>query len=251
MLVSPYLRFRLMLVVTSIALVHIMGCDTNDAVSSEPLNTTPPLSMGEDITDGPNTEESLVDEPVEREADMNEDETPLPESSDGGSSALTFMPLSDAGDVVSFVDVERYMGVWYEIATTPSFQQRSCSNTQASYEFNEEEGWVDVVNTCYVGGPEGRPQRIQGRAELVDLDTQAKLSVIFFGQRAPYWVVALDGTEADEPYQWAVVSVPGGQTMWILSRTPTITDAIRSEINLHLQERGFAIDRLIDTPQTN
>ena len=82
MLVSPYLRFRLMLVVASIALVHIMGCDTNDAVSSEPLNTTPPLSMGEDITDGPNTEESLVDEPVGGEVDMNEDETPLPESSD-------------------------------------------------------------------------------------------------------------------------------------------------------------------------
>jgi apolipoprotein D and lipocalin family protein len=159
------------------------------------------------------------------------------------------MPLSAQEDVVEFVEVDRYMGLWYEIATTPSFQQASCAGTKAEYVFNEAQGWVDVTNICYVGGLSGQPQSIQGRAELVDLETQAKLNVIFFGQAAPYWVVALDGTDSDEPYQWAVVSVPGGQTMWLLSRTPQISEEKRQAIEDHLLERGFPIDTLIDTLQ--
>ena len=162
---------------------------------------------------------------------------------------LNFMSLSETGDVVSFVEISRYMGRWYEIATTPSFQQRACFNTEADYSFNQDEGWVDVTNRCSAGGPDGRQQELQGRAELVDMDTQAKFDVIFFNQRAPYWVVALDGAEGEQPYAWAVVSVPGGRTMWILSRSPTITERQRAEINAHLADRGFPIETLIDTFQ--
>ena len=158
------------------------------------------------------------------------------------------MPLNEGDEVVSFVEVERYMGRWYEIATTPSFQQASCFGTQADYSFNEEEGWVDVVNSCRVGNAQGRVQQIRGRAELDDLDTQAKLVVIFFNQRAPYWVVALDGSEGSEPYEWAVVSVPGKRTMWILSRTPTMSDERRAAIEAHLVDRGYPVEDLFDTP---
>ena len=99
-----------------------------------------------------------------------------------------------------------------------------------------------------MGGTDGRPQQISGRAELEDTDTQARLSVIFFNQRAPYWVVALDGTEGSEPYEWAVVSVPGKSTMWLLSRTPTMNIERREAINEYLRDRGDPVDTLIDTP---
>ncbi|MEE2644920.1 MAG: lipocalin family protein [Myxococcota bacterium] len=187
--------------------------------------------------------------------DAQVDQSVLPEPAldqgrtDPENSELEFMPLSEAGDVVSFVEIPRYMGLWYEIATTPSFQQRACFNTEANYTFNEDQGWVEVVNRCAAGGPDGRRQEIQGRAELVDLETQAKLDVIFFNRRSPYWVVALDGAEGDQPYTWAVVSVPGSRTMWILSRSPTLTEGQRAEINAHLEARGFPIDTLIDTFQ--
>ncbi|MEC8022924.1 MAG: lipocalin family protein [Myxococcota bacterium] len=163
--------------------------------------------------------------------------------------AAVIMPLSDAADVVEFVEVERYMGLWYEIATTPSFQQAACTGTTAEYDFDDANGWVNVTNTCYIGGLEGFPQGVQGRAELVDLDTQAKLNVIFFGQSAPYWVVALDGNQGDEPYDWAVVSVPGSQTMWLLSRTPQMSDDKRMAIEEHLEQRGFPVETLVDTLQ--
>jgi len=191
-----------------------------------------------------NGSDRLETTPTETEPDPVE-EPPVEEV----PPAVVFMPLNTAQDVVEFVEVDRYMGLWYEIATTPSFQQASCTGTTAEYVFNEAQGWVEVTNTCYIGGLEGTPQGIQGRAELVDLETQAKLNVIFFGQAAPYWVVALDGAESEEPYQWAVVSVPGGKTMWLLSRTPQISDDMREAIETHLLERGFPIETLIDTLQ--
>ena len=193
-------------------------------------------------------------DPNERNAEQpgEETETVTPEAEPETvvePPAAVIMPLSGAGDVVEFVEVERYMGLWYEIATTPSFQQAACTGTTAEYDFDDANGWVNVTNTCYIGGLDGFPQGVQGRAELVDLDTQAKLNVIFFGQSAPYWVVALDGTPGEEPYDWAVVSVPGGQTMWLLSRTRQMSDNKRMAIEEHLEARGFPIETFVNTLQ--
>ena len=57
----------------------------------------------------------------------------------------------------------------------------------------------------------------------------------------------LDGTSGDVPYQWAVVSGPGSISMWILSRTSTLSEQARSEIEQHLEARGFDPGALIDT----
>lgn len=237
----------------TLVMVVLIGCgddDSNGLNSNDaPLDLTADEASNtpNDITDSPEGEDGdQVSDAVMNEA-IEDDSTAEIDTS--ASTLLTFMPLAASGDVVEYVELERYLGTWYEIATTPSFQQAACTNTQAEYTFNDEEGWVDVVNSCRAGGADGRSQRIQGRAELVDTETQAKLAVVFFNQRAPYWVVALDGSEGSAPYEWAVVSVPGSQTMWILSRTPQISDVQRQEIDAHLQSRSFPIERLIDTPQ--
>lgn len=191
------------------------------------------------------------DEP-QGEGYLPEEATEIPEEEmevEQDDSGIVFMPLSDAGDVVSFVEIDRYMGRWYEIATTPSFQQSSCFGTAADYIFNDEKEWVDVTNSCNSGSLTGFLQKIEGRAELDDVETQAKLLVFFYNQAAPYWVVALDGTEGEEQYQWAVVSVPGSQTMWLLSRSKQLDPAQRMAIENHLIDRGFPVDTLIDTPQ--
>ena len=225
--------------------MSFMLTNCTDDVSLEALTDTSGVNLeaSQDVSKVDAVSESDFDVPALL-PELEETEVEAPED----ESAVTFMPLSEGGDVVSFVEVERYMGRWYEIATTPSFQQAACTNTQAEYTFNAAMGWVDVVNTCTVSG---NNQQIQGRAELVDLDTQAKLKVIFFGQAAPYWVVALDGSDGEEPYQWSIVSVPGKQVIWILSRTKTMPAEQREAIEAHLLERGFPVDTLIDTPHLN
>jgi|GEM_PF-429452 len=221
-----------------------------ESMSADTTPSTPPAdgtaADSIDAVDAPAAPRTEADD-TEATTDATDPVPTEPETPAEVSTELNFMALAEAGDVVEFVQVNRYMGRWYEIATTPSFQQLSCFGTQAEYAFDEDNGWVDVTNRCYVGNADGRVQEIQGRAELVDTETQAKLDVIFFNQRSPYWVVALDGSDSEEPYQWAVVSGPGNYSLWILSRTPTITDEARSEINAHLEARGFDIGALIDT----
>ena len=203
---------------------------TEPAMEQTGEQSTPEVE-GETAEPGDSDTEGLMDEDAEP------------------SASVEFMALAESGDVVEFVDIERYMGTWYEIATTPSIQQRVCHGTTANYVFNETEGWVEVLNQCSVGSLEGRSQEIMGRAEVFDQNTQAKLEVIFFDQSSPYWVVGLDGSDSDSPYQWAVVSVPDKQTIWILSRTPQMSEELRQAIEQYLIDRGFPTERLIDTPQ--
>ena len=166
---------------------------------------------------------------------------------DEAEEGLSFSPLSAEGDVVAYVELNRYVGEWFEIATTPSRQQEACAGTKAIY--TPEESRIGVTNQCFQGSLEGRLQQVEGFAEVVDADTNAKLAVNFFGFSAPYWVIALDGSEGEEPYNWAVVSGPSDSSLWLLSRTAQLDPADRAEIEAHLEERGVDTSRWLDTLQ--
>jgi len=65
------------------------------------------------------------------------------------------------------------------------------------------------------------------------------LEVTFFGFVVFYWVIALDGTESDQPYLCAVVSGTLDTSMWLLSRTAQLSENDRAAIEPHLKERGI------------
>ena len=192
--------------------------------------------------------EGLVEETSETMLGDASEEDVLPESTESEAEAVRFAALSAEADVVGWVDLERYVGTWFEIATTPSQQQSFCSGTRAIYEPGDA-GRIDVTNQCYQGSLDGRLQEVQGYAEVVDAATNAKLTVNFFGFGAPYWVIALDGSEADAPYAWAVVSGPNDGSLWLLSRTPQLADETRAAIELHLADRGIDTSRWLETEQ--
>jgi len=152
-----------------------------------------------------------------------------------------FPPL----DVVEQVEVERYMGKWYEIARYPNFfQGTDCVATTAEYTLRED-GRVTVVNRCRQGSFDGPEESIEGFARVVDTETNAKLKVGFFGTfEGDYWIIDLD-----PDYEWAVVGGPSRGFLWILSRTPTMDDAVYDDILSRLPEKLYDVDRLIRTSQ--
>jgi len=163
----------------------------------------------------------------------------------GGDGGLSF--VEDAADGVSVVAVEpdRYLGVWYEIASSPSPQQAACTATQAEYSLLDN-GDIKVVNQCNLGSLDGDLNIIVGSASFVD-DSYARLLVDFnLGFTAPYNVVELDGSTGDEPYEFAVVSSPGF-FLWVLSRTPQMDPELYDIIVERAVERGLPGDTLIET----
>jgi apolipoprotein D and lipocalin family protein len=147
-------------------------------------------------------------------------------------------------ETVESVDLERYLGTWYEIASYPAWFQRSCTATTADYS-RRDDGLIRVVNSCRKGAPDGKLKRATGKAKVVDTATNAKLKVSFFWPFwGDYWII-----ELDEDYRWAVVGEPKRKYLWILSRTPVMDDAVFDRIVSGLPAKGYDPDRLERTLQ--
>lgn len=154
----------------------------------------------------------------------------------------TFAPLAtDGSTTVASLEPTRYLGLWYEIASTPMAQQASCTGTTAEYTLKDENS-INVYNRCYLGSLDGEENTILGSARFID-ETYTKLLVDFgFGFEAPYNVVELDGQTGDEPYEFAAVASIGA--LWILSRTQTIDEELLEDLLERLETRDFPVDRL-------
>lgn len=157
-----------------------------------------------------------------------------------GCASMPSEPL----EVVENVDVGRYMGKWYEIASYPAPFQQGCVGSTAEYDLRDD-GTVRVVNRCYEGSFEGDLRRVEGTARVVDEDTNARLKVSFFWPfEGDYQIIDLD-----KDYQWAVVGEPSRSYLWILSRTPTLPDEVYESILSRLPAQGYNPARLDMTPQ--
>jgi len=147
-------------------------------------------------------------------------------------------------ETVAEVDLSRYVGTWYEIASYPQFFQRRCTGTTATYRLRDD-GLIDVENRCFKGSLEGREAVARARARVPDPAESAKLEVSFFGPFwGDYWVIDLD-----EDYEYAVVGSPTRDYLWILSRTPTMEDAVYQGILERLRANGYTLDELQKTVQ--
>jgi apolipoprotein D and lipocalin family protein len=127
--------------------------------------------------------------------------------------------FADAPRTVDSVDLERYMGRWYEIAALPNFFQRHCvRDTTADYRLRSD-GTVDVTNRCRK--EDGTVDEARGIARTADPVTNSKLEVSFvsiFGKHlfwGDYWIIGLG---AD--YDYALVGTPSRRWGWILARDP-------------------------------
>lgn len=147
-------------------------------------------------------------------------------------------------DVVPRVDLERYAGTWYEIATIPQRFTKGCVGVSAHYSLRKD-GAIDVVNVCRKGTLDGKEKSIRGKAWIVDRTTNAKLKVRFFWPFAgAYWII-----ELDEDYQWAVVGHPDRTYYWILSRTPQMDPGLYDEIIRRAAAKGYDVSKIKKTLQ--
>ena len=146
--------------------------------------------------------------------------------------------------VVSHVDLNRYLGTWYEIARFPNRFQEGCVASRATYTLLED-GKIGVLNQCYKGGLSGELSSATGKAWVVDKETNAKLKVSFFWPfTGDYWIIDLG-----ENYEYAVVGHPGRTYLWILSRTPEMDEALYNRLLERLQRQGYDTTKLIRSPQ--
>jgi apolipoprotein D and lipocalin family protein len=142
-------------------------------------------------------------------------------------------------ETVPSVDITKYVGKWYEIASLPFSLQDGCSCTTAEYEILES-GVLKVTNSCR---KEGEIEQATGKAFVVEGTNNSKLKVQFFWPfKGDYWVIDL----ADD-YSYAVVGVPSRKYCWILSRSTIMSPETYSGILDRIKAKGFDITRFNKT----
>ena len=147
--------------------------------------------------------------------------------------------------VVERVNLDRYLGTWYEIASFPQRFQRGCTATTATYSLRDN-GTIDVNNQCRVDAFDGPLKQAKGRARIVDKQSNAKLKVSFFRPFwGDYWIIDLDNSLNEKlNYQFAVVGNPSRNYLWILSRKPTIEAMTYENILSRLREQHYDVSKL-------
>lgn len=142
------------------------------------------------------------------------------------------------------VDLESYLGRWYEIARFPNRFEEDCVGVTADYSLRDD-GLVRVVNTCRKDGFGGDIEIAEGRARVVEGSNNSRLKVSFFGPFwGDYWIL-----DIAPDYGWAMVGEPEGRYLWLLSRKPVMPERVLAERLSALARLGYDIDALYYTPQ--
>ena len=144
-------------------------------------------------------------------------------------------------EVVPHVELEKYLGIWYEIAHLPAKFQEGCNETTATYALSKD-GSISVLNQSI---KDGKMKQAKGKAKVVDKDSNAKLKVTFFWPfYGDYWIIKLGNN-----YDYSVVGTPNRKYLWILSRTPQMDDKLYSQLIEYTKSNGFEVNKLIKTLQ--
>lgn len=150
---------------------------------------------------------------------------------------------------VASVDLDRYLGEWFEIARFPNRFQRQCVGDVRARYARRSDGRLDVINRCRTADGE---TEARGVARIVDQQTFAKLKVRF----APAWLSFIPAVWGDywviglaPDYSWAVVGDPGREYLWILGRSPQLDDQALAAAHAAARDNGFDVNRLVRTPQ--
>jgi apolipoprotein D and lipocalin family protein len=142
-------------------------------------------------------------------------------------------------EVVSYVELEKYLGKWYEVAHLPFRFEDGCTDITATYGLNKD-GSVSVLNECL---KDGKLKQSKGKAKVVDKTTRAKLKVTFFWPfYGDYWIINLG-----KDYDYSVVGTPNRKYLWILNRTQHMDDALYFQLIEFVKSKGFDVDKLIKT----
>lgn len=135
---------------------------------------------------------------------------------------------------VKSVDLQKYMGRWYELFRYEASFQKDMEAVSADYSLNGN-GTVKVVNRGRKGGLDGKIKESIGKAKVADTATNAKLKVSFFGPfYGDYWVL-----DHDDSYEWSIVGEPSGRYLWVLTREAKPSAELQAMLEARVREIGY------------
>jgi len=160
-------------------------------------------------------------------------------------ASTAYAAPKDPLDLVSSLDLERYLGRWYEIARYQHSFEKDLVGATAEYSLRSD-GRVDVVNSGFKKTLDGTLSSVKALAWRPDEAKPGALKVRFFGLfTSDYLVFGLD----EKDYSWALVGNDSRKFLWFLSRTPTVSDELWGKMRAIAEAQGYDLSKLYEVPQ--
>jgi len=160
-----------------------------------------------------------------------------------GCSTMNFSDFSKSMDVAKKVDLEKYLGSWYEYARLDVSFERGLTETKASYSLLEpDKNGIPRIRVVNSGIKNGKYKEARAKAVIPDINEPGRLKVSFFGPfYSDYNIIALDNVN----YQWALIAGSSTKYLWFLSRTPQMEPAVFEKLKAIADSYGYETSELI------
>ncbi len=149
------------------------------------------------------------------------------------------------------VDIQKYQGLWYELERFDIKFEKGCGNVTADYTLTKK-GKVKVVNTCVKKKKNGKlkTKDAKGVAFVVDKETNARLKVSFvpFFKWLGWFAGDYNIIKLGPNYEYVLVGSQNREYLWILSRTPELSEDTKDMLKAEARSQGFDTSKLIVTP---
>ena len=142
------------------------------------------------------------------------------------------------------VDIERFMGDWYVIASIPTYIERDAWNAVESYRLDDD-GSIATTFTFRKGGFDGPEKRYTPRGFVVDRDSNAVWGMQFVWPiKADYRIAYLS-----DDYGQTVIAREARDYVWIMARSPAISEADYARLTAFIASMGYDTAQLRKVPQ--
>lgn len=153
------------------------------------------------------------------------------------AEADSLPPLQGAEQVT----LERYAGLWYEIAHYPNRFEEGCIDSTVTFTLRKD-GEFDVLNSCQ-DQQSSKSRHATGRGWVADPGSHARLKVSYFWPFRTEYVIIEQGKE----YEYAVIGSHDRKRLWVIARTPNINADVFDAIVAHAEKQGFQRDHVLRT----
>lgn len=158
------------------------------------------------------------------------------------SCAGTDLPKVKTADKV---DIQRFMGKWYVIANIPTFIEKGAHNATETYTWNEKENRIDVDFEFNEDSFEGEKKSYPQKAFIHDQESKSECAIqIFWPLKFAYLIM-----DVAPDYSTTIIGVPDRDHVWIMARTPKISEETYQTLVQKIKDQHFEIKDLQKVPQ--
>ncbi len=146
---------------------------------------------------------------------------------------------------VENVDIKRFMGPWHVIACIPTFIETKAANAIETYRLDPD-GTIDTVFTFNQGGVDGPPKRYNPRGFIVDTINNSTWGMQFLWPFKSEFLI----THLNADYTQTVIGRNKRDYVWIMARTPQISEADYQQLLADLKAQGYDVTKMRKVPHS-